>query len=78
MSNRKMVRFENKGLNHMHGSRKKTHGTVGVHPYLRAEFWNNPLNQFWNTDMYSDESKEYFNKWLNKMNEANLKIRGTL
>jgi len=33
------------------------------HPYLRGYgFWKN--NQFWNTDFYSEKSKEYFNKSL--------------
>lgn len=27
------------------------------HPYLKQEFWFNPANQFWNSDLYSEESK---------------------
>jgi len=32
------------------------------HPYLKTEFWLNPCNQFWNSDLYADEAKDYFNK----------------
>lgn len=68
-----MVRFENSGLNHLHGSRKKTYGSVGVHPYLRPVFWNNPSNHFWETEMYTEESKDYFRAWLIRINEPNFK-----
>lgn len=36
------------------------------HPYLRKDFWANPLNQFWNTAMYSEASKRYFNESIQR------------
>jgi hypothetical protein len=30
------------------------------HPYLKRDFWLNPTNQFWNTGLYSQKSKDYF------------------
>lgn len=33
-------------------------------PYLRLGFWENPSNQFWETAMYSEKSKDYFRNWL--------------
>lgn len=35
-----------------------------IHPYLRVDFWLNPLNQFWESAKYSEESKEYYRKQL--------------
>jgi hypothetical protein len=48
------------------GSTRSAAKTSGYdrHPYLKSAFWQNPLNQFWNTDMYSSKSKEYFNNWI--------------
>lgn len=37
------------------------------HPYLKIEFWMNTANHFWNTGMYSEKSKEYFNDSIAKM-----------
>jgi hypothetical protein len=34
------------------------------HPYMKVEFWMNPLNQFWNTGMYTENAKAYFNSSL--------------
>lgn len=28
-----------------------------LHPYLKSEFWQNRANQFWNSNLYSEESK---------------------
>lgn len=36
----------------------------GVHPYLRRTFWLNPSNHFWESDLYSEESKQYFRDCL--------------
>lgn len=33
-------------------------------PYLRLQFYENPTNQFWETSMYSEKSKDYFRNWL--------------
>jgi len=33
--------------------------------YLRPAFWMQ--NQFWECDLYSDESKQYFRNWLNRI-----------
>lgn len=41
-----------------------------THPYRRLSFWNNPANQFWNTETHSQKSKDYFNNWLQGMNDA--------
>lgn len=27
------------------------------HPYMKQEFWLNPANQFWNSSLYSEESR---------------------
>lgn len=29
------------------------------HPYLKASFWANPSNHFWESDLYSEESRKY-------------------
>lgn len=42
-----------------------TYTTIGDrHPYQKDSFWANPVNHFWETSMYSEESKEYFRNWL--------------
>lgn len=65
-----MVKFESSGMNHLHGSRKKLYGTVGLHPYMRKDFWNNPLNHFWEKDIYPEHVKEYYRAWIRKLNDA--------
>lgn len=42
----------------------RSNGERALHPYMRPEFWANPRNQFWNSSLYSEKSKEYFNKRL--------------
>ena len=34
------------------------------HPYMKAAFWQNSNNHFWNSGLYSDETKEYYNNWV--------------
>lgn len=52
---------------HISGAYKKQHSSgkcssnADRHPYLKADFWNNPSNHFWNTALYSQASKDYFN-----------------
>lgn len=35
-------------------------------PYERLGFWENPSNQFWETGLYSEASKDYFRNWLSE------------
>lgn len=37
------------------------------HNYQKLSFWSKPENQFWQSPMYSEASKDYFNKWLSNM-----------
>lgn len=38
----------------------------GRHPYMKGfRFWSQ--NQFWNTGMYSEKAKEYYQKSLERM-----------
>lgn len=34
------------------------------HNYMRLQHYENPTNQFWETAMYSEKSKEYFRNWI--------------
>jgi hypothetical protein len=43
---------------------KRTCTTAMRHPYLRHDFWTNPSNQFWNSGMYSEESKQYLKEHI--------------
>lgn len=36
------------------------------HPYMRLGFWENVSNQFWNSDVHTEKSKEHFNNWLSE------------
>ena len=45
-------------------SKTKTKGQRVNHPYLNINFWLEPANQFWNKDIYSKQSKDYFNQLL--------------
>lgn len=42
----------------------RTSSNSGRHPYQKLSFWSLAQNQFWQTPMYSQESKDYFNNWL--------------
>jgi len=61
--------MSHKGGNPGHDYRKKSVNRKcssgdAVHPYMKASFWANPSNQFWETELYSEASKEYFRKSL--------------
>lgn len=42
----------------------RTSSNADRQPYQRLSFWIEERNQFWNTNLYSQKSKDYFNKWL--------------
>lgn len=47
------------------GKRSRFKASTGdTHPYMKASFWANPSNHFWETELYSEASKEYFRKSL--------------
>jgi hypothetical protein len=52
---------------------KRTSTNSDRNPYERTSFWINSSNHFWETDMYSDKSKEYFRDWLSEMIERERK-----
>lgn len=35
-------------------------------PYLRLQFWENPSNQFWRSDVHTDKSRDHFNNWISE------------
>jgi hypothetical protein len=43
-------------------------GTVNQqkHPYLRTDFWLNPENHFWNSRLYTEKAKRYYESSLRK------------
>lgn len=43
---------------------KWSHGSA-IHPYLKAAFWANPANWFWESPHHTEESKAYFRGRLN-------------
>jgi len=36
------------------------------HPYLTLSFWMEPLNQYWESDKYSEKQKEQYRQWLSE------------
>tara|TARA_R110002126_G_scaffold109073_2_gene245992 strand:- start:143 stop:328 length:186 start_codon:yes stop_codon:yes gene_type:complete len=52
----------------------RTTKTAMTPPYMRAEFWLDKNNHYWETDMYTEESKNTLRKWveskLRNRNEA--------
>jgi hypothetical protein len=57
---------------------KRTKGTKGVmtQPYMKAEFWTDPVNHYWETDMYTKESKSILREWIaNKIKDKNESAR---
>lgn len=42
--------------------------------YQKAEFWLNPKNHYWETDMYTEEGKKYLREFVkNIKKEGHLK-----
>jgi hypothetical protein len=37
------------------------------HPYQKVEFWENPVNQFWEKDTYTEKGKEYMRKFVKSL-----------
>lgn len=52
----------------------KSSSNSDKHPYTRISFWENSANQFWQTDFYSPASKEYFQTWLQNLNQREKKL----
>jgi hypothetical protein len=67
----KVTQFHNVGMlaSNTRGTSLNYNGSKGgkVAPYLRKEFWQQPSNQFWNSYLYSQASKEYFNDSISRM-----------
>lgn len=42
----------------------KSSSNSDKHPYLKVSFWENPSNQFWESDLYSNKSKNEYRQWL--------------
>lgn len=55
-------------------SRQKSSSGAEMHPYRRLSFWMDPANHFWNTDYYSQKSKDYFDKCLQDKVKAEPKL----
>jgi hypothetical protein len=47
--------------------KRKTSSGDNQHPYLKVNFWQNPTNHFWNSELYSEKSKDYFLKSVENM-----------
>lgn len=43
-------------------------------PYLKPGFWNE--RQYWETDSYTQEGKEYLREFLKKTNKNDRRIKG--
>lgn len=46
----------------------RTSSNSNRNPYQKLSFWNE--NRFWNTGLYSQASKDYFNEWLSNWNKS--------
>lgn len=42
----------------------KSSSNSDKHPYLKVSFWENAYNQFWESDLYSEKTKEEYRQWL--------------
>ena len=47
-------------------------------PYLRIKFWMRPENQFWECNLYSERTKQYFRDWLIRETENTRKLTSLL
>jgi hypothetical protein len=67
-----LPRTEFNGKSGWGSPKTKTSSQSNVHPYLQVGFWSHSRNHFWETGMYSEESKEYFRDSILRMAEKRL------
>jgi len=51
-------------MNLLNNMSHKSSSGEGKHPYLKLSFWID--NQFWQSPLYGEKSKRYYNRWLKK------------
>lgn len=55
--------------NRPHNHRNRHTKAERTPPYLRRDFWLNPINHFWETPTHTEAAKEYFRSKVEAMRQ---------